>query len=63
MAEKRRLTVSLDVADYVAIQELAVSEDRSLTWIVSQAVKRYLEACRGRSDGARLPREGQTHLF
>jgi hypothetical protein len=63
MAEKRRLTISLDEPDYVEIQNLAAAEDRSLAWIVSQAVKKYLEVCRDRPVGTRLPQETQTRLF
>lgn len=61
MSQKRRLTISLDAPDYADLQELADQDDRSLSWIVSQAVKVYLERSKQR-DARALPRESQVRL-
>lgn len=61
MSDKRRLTISLDTPDYAELTTIADQEDRSLSWVVSQAVKVYLERAK-QSEGRALPRESQVRL-
>ena len=46
MAERRkkttRLTVSLDEADYAALNAMASSSDVSLSWVIRQAIHRFV---------------------
>ena len=46
MAERRkkttRLTVSLDEIDYAALNAIASQSDVSLSWIIRQAIHRFL---------------------
>ena len=46
MAERRkkttRLTVSLDEADYAALNAMASRSDVSASWVIRQAVQRFL---------------------
>ena len=46
MAERRkkttRLTVSLDDMDYAALNALASKSDVSLSWVVRQAIQRFV---------------------
>ena len=46
MAERRkkttRLTVSLDEADYAALDAIASKSDVSLSWVIRQAVHRFV---------------------
>lgn len=46
MAERRkktiRLTVSLDEADYAALNAMALRSDVSASWVIRQAVQRFL---------------------
>lgn len=37
-----RITVSLDSRDYDGLVDLSAREERSLSWLVAQAVKQYL---------------------
>lgn len=59
--EKRRLTISLEPDDYLEIAELARDDDRSLNWVINEAVKCYLELNR-QSDAERPLRHQQTRL-
>ena len=47
MAERRkkttRLTVSLDEADYAALNAMALKSDVSLSWVVRQAIQRFVQ--------------------
>lgn len=61
MAEKKRLTISLDLIDYTALEELAARGDRSLSWLIGQAVKSYVRAEKSDAD-ASVRRESQTPL-
>jgi predicted transcriptional regulator len=45
---KIRITVGLEQRDYDALATLAEQEERSLSWMVAQAVKEFL---RGREEG------------
>lgn len=59
---KRRLTISLDEADYRALEQLAEQDDRSLSWIICQAVKLYLEEIRS-TGSSTLIRERQISML
>lgn len=61
MPEKKRLTISLDPTDYAALEELATRGERSLSWLIGQAVKSYVKAAKARADEG-LSREHQTRL-
>ena len=39
-----RLTVSLDEADYGALSEIASQKDVSLSWIMRQAIRQFIES-------------------
>lgn len=39
---KRRLTISLLEADYESLATYAAGQDRSMCWVVAQAVRQYL---------------------
>lgn len=41
-----RLTVTLDGADRAALEKLSTETDRSLAWIVREAVREYLSRAR-----------------
>lgn len=59
---KRRLTISLDERDYVELERLADQDQRSMSWVICQAVKRYLEEVRA-ADRPHLLRERQISLL
>lgn len=42
LARRVRITVGLEKPDYDALTAVAEQEDRSLSWLVAQAVKSYL---------------------
>lgn len=46
-----RLTVTLDAADRAEIERLAEEEDRSLAWVVREALGEYLAKSRARKAG------------
>lgn len=60
-SEKRRLTITLEQDDYAQIDQLAERDDRSLNWVINEAVKCYLELVR-QSDSERPLRHQQTRL-
>ena len=41
-----RLTVTLDIEDRVALDKLSAETDRSLAWIVREALRQYLSGVR-----------------
>jgi predicted transcriptional regulator len=41
--KKNRITVSLTQEEYIALSHLADQKDVSLSWIIRQAIKKYLE--------------------
>jgi predicted transcriptional regulator len=43
-----RLTVTLDAADRAELERLAERTERSLAWIVRDAVKQYLATSKGK---------------
>lgn len=59
---KRRLTISMDEPDYRALEQLAEQDERSLSWVICQAVKFYLEELRS-TESPTLIRERQTSLL
>lgn len=38
-----RLTVCLGKKDYRALNEIAVARDASLSWVIGQAIRRFIE--------------------
>ena len=60
--DRRRLTISLDPVDYSVLEVLADTHDRSLNWLICQAVKRYIEDSSA-APTAVAPRERQTRLL
>jgi predicted transcriptional regulator len=38
-----RLTVSLEDQDHAALTEIAAAKDVSLSWVIRQAIRRYVE--------------------
>lgn len=59
--DKRRLTISLDEEDYAALQTIAETDDRSMSWVIGQAVKQYLDTVADARPDL-LPRERQIQL-
>lgn len=43
-----RLTVTLDTADRAELERLSLETDRSLAWIVREALRQYLSKARDR---------------
>lgn len=57
-----RLTVSLEEHDYRALNEIARVRDASLSWVIRQAIRQFIEApadAPPRSTPPRRPREGR----
>lgn len=52
-----RLSVTLDVADRAELDRLAAETDRSLAWIVRDALRQYLEKFRN----SKRVNEGNGH--
>lgn len=46
-----RLTVTLDAAERAELERLSVETDRSLAWIVREAIRQYLSRVRDREQG------------
>lgn len=42
-----RLTVSLEEQDYRALNEIARARDASLSWVIRQAVRQFVESSSG----------------
>jgi predicted transcriptional regulator len=38
-----RLTVSLEVQDYQIFNEIALARDASLSWVIRQAIRQFIE--------------------
>ena len=45
-----RLTVSLEEQDYDALTQIAVARDVSLSWVIRQAVRQFIEKTRDADD-------------
>jgi len=39
-----RLTVSLEQQDYLALNEIALARDVSISWVIRQAIRKFIEA-------------------
>jgi predicted transcriptional regulator len=39
-----RLTVSLEEQDYRTLNEIALARDASLSWVIRQAIRQFIEA-------------------
>ena len=39
-----RLTVSLEEKDYRALSEIALSRDASVSWVIRQAIRQFIDA-------------------
>jgi predicted transcriptional regulator len=39
-----RLTVSLEEQDYRMLNEIAVARDASLSWVIRQAIRQFIES-------------------
>ena len=58
-----RLTVSLEEQDYDTLTEIALARDVSLSWVIRQAVRHFIEKSqadkeeKGRQNDARAPDE------
>lgn len=46
-----RLTVTLDAEDKAELERLSKDRDRSLAWVVRQAIGEYLERVRAKARG------------
>jgi len=45
-----RLTVSLEEQDYRTLNEIAVARDVSLSWVIRQAIRQFIETTPERKD-------------
>ncbi|RVE80788.1 CopG family ribbon-helix-helix protein [Sinorhizobium meliloti] len=45
-----RLTVSLEEQDYDALMQIAVARDVSLSWVIRQAIRQFIERDRESED-------------
>ena len=57
-----RLTVSLEEQDYRALNEIARVRDASLSWVIRQAIRQFIESSTdapSRSTSPRRQREGR----
>jgi predicted transcriptional regulator len=45
-----RLTVSLEEQDYKVLNEIAVEQDASVSWVIRQAIRRFIEAAPRQTD-------------
>jgi predicted transcriptional regulator len=43
-----RLTVSLEEQDYRALNEIALARDASVSWVIRQAIRQFIEATASR---------------
>jgi predicted transcriptional regulator len=48
-----RLTITLDAADRAELEVLSTKSDRSLAWIVRDAIRQYLAQAKADPDGKR----------
>jgi len=39
-----RLTVSLEQQDYRALNEIALARDASMSWVIRQAIRQFIES-------------------
>lgn len=56
-----RLTVSLEEQDYQTLCQIALSSDASVSWVIRQAIRQFIESSsevRGPTSMSRPPRKG-----
>jgi predicted transcriptional regulator len=56
-ASRNRLTISLDQDSYTALAQLAKERERSMNWIISRALKRFLQAEQQRATKPHVDRD------
>jgi predicted transcriptional regulator len=49
-----RLTVSLEEQDYRALNEIALARDASMSWVIRQAIRQFIETPDMRPSGQDL---------
>jgi predicted transcriptional regulator len=54
-----RLTVSLEEQDYRTLNEIALARDASVSWVIRQAIRQFLDASPKPSDKSALPPSGR----
>lgn len=55
-----RLTVSLEEQDYRMLNEIAVARDASLSWVIRQAIRQFIENTPKPQDKQEAPHGGRT---
>ncbi|MBI1260579.1 MAG: ribbon-helix-helix protein, CopG family [Rhizobiales bacterium] len=55
-----RLTVSLEEQDYRMLNEIAVARDASLSWVIRQAIRQFIENTPKAQDKQKAPHGGRT---
>ena len=50
-----RLTVSLEEQDYRALNEIALARDASISWVIRQAIRQFIEGSGRPPTGHDLP--------
>lgn len=53
-----RLTVSLEEQDYRTLNEIALERDASVSWVIRQAIRQFIEATPRSTDQVPLPDSG-----
>jgi hypothetical protein len=54
-----RLTVSLEEQDYEALNQIALSKDVSLSWVIRQAVRQFIEKTRMDKESKESPADAR----
>ena len=55
-----RLTVSLEEQDYRILNEIAVARDASLSWVIRQAIRQFIENTPKPQDKQEAPHGSRT---
>ena len=55
-----RLTVSLEEQDYYTLTEIALARDVSLSWVIRQAVRQYIEKSQANKEEKGTDRDART---
>jgi hypothetical protein len=50
-----RLTVSIEEQDYRTLNEIALARDASVSWVIRQAIRRFIETTSKPADGQAPP--------
>lgn len=53
-----RLTVSLEEQDYRTLNEIALARDASVSWVIRQAIRQFIDASPKPIDQPALPASG-----